>query len=72
MCTIRVMRTNIEIDDALLAEAQELAGVSTKRATVEVALTEFVRRRDRQRVSELFGTVEWDGDLDRSRASRTG
>ncbi len=66
------MRTNIDIDDDLLAAAQDLAGVSTKKATVEIALAEYVRRRDRAKVEELFGAVDWVGDLDASRASRTG
>ena len=39
------MRTNVEIDDTLLAEAQELAGTRTKKATVELALAELIRRR---------------------------
>lgn len=65
------MRTNIDIDDALLARAQEIAGTKTKKATVEHALAEFVRRQDRQRVRELLGTVDWAGDLDQSRCGRT-
>lgn len=65
-----VMRTNIEIDDALLAQAQELASTPTKKATVEYALRELVRRKDRRRVLELAGTVEWEGDLDASRRGR--
>ena len=64
------MRTNIDIDDQLLADAQAIAGTSTKKATVEHALRELVRRKDRQRARELLGTVEWTGDLDESRRGR--
>lgn len=64
------MRTNIEIDDELLAEAQRVAGTATKRATVHYALEELVRRKQRRSVLELKGTVEWEGDLDESRSSR--
>lgn len=64
------MRTNIEIDDVLLAEAARLAGTDTKKATVDHALRELVRRTDRQRVLELRGTVDWTGDLERSRRGR--
>jgi Arc/MetJ family transcription regulator len=64
------MRTNIDIDDELLAAAQEIAGTSTKRATVEYALRELVRRKDRQRVTKLMGTVSWEGDLDAMRSGR--
>jgi Arc/MetJ family transcription regulator len=65
------MRTNIDIDEELLAEAQRIAGTTTKRSTVEYALRELVRRKDRQAVLRLHGQVEWTGDLDESRQSRT-
>lgn len=67
---MRVMRTNIDIDERLLAAAQAVAGTRTKKATVEHALRELVRRKDRQRVRALLGTVEWTGDLDESRSGR--
>lgn len=71
MCIVEVVRTNIEIDDELLAEAQEITGMATKRATVQFALEELVRRRSRRRVLDLRGRVEWVGDLDDSRRSVT-
>lgn len=64
------VRTNIDIDDDLLAAAQAVAGTKGKKATVEFALRELVRRKDRRKTLELRGTVRWDGDLDRSRRSR--
>jgi Arc/MetJ family transcription regulator len=67
MCIVLAVRTNIDLDDELLARAQQLAGTSTKRATVEYALAELVRRRQRQQVLALHGKVAWDGDLARSR-----
>jgi Arc/MetJ family transcription regulator len=66
----KTMRTNIEIDDELLAEAQRVAGTATKRATVHYALEELVRRKERRAVLELRGTVDWEGDLEESRNSR--
>jgi Arc/MetJ family transcription regulator len=65
----RDVRTNIVIDDELLAEAQQLSGAPTKRATVEYALRELVRRRERQKLLTLRGKVKWEGDLDDSRRS---
>lgn len=65
------VRTNIDIDDELLAEAQAVAGTTTKRATVDYALRELVRRRGRQAVLDLRGNVNWEGDLDESRRGRT-
>ena len=63
------MRTTVEIDDDLLAEAQELAGTDTKRATIEYALRELVRRRQRLAILELQGTG-WEGDLRAMRSDR--
>ena len=37
------MRTNVEVDDELIKEAQELSGLKTKRAVVDAALRMFVR-----------------------------
>lgn len=65
------MRTNIDIDDDLLAEAQRIAGTSTKKDTVHVALRELVRRKARRSVLDLKGTVDWQGDLDQSRRGRS-
>jgi Arc/MetJ family transcription regulator len=61
------MRTNIEIDDALLAEAMKVTGQRTKKATVEEALREIVRRAElRQALNELRG-IGWEGDLEEMR-----
>lgn len=64
------MRTNIDIDDELLAAAMRAAGTTTKKATVEAGLAELVRRHRTRRVRELRGTVEWTGDLDELRSGR--
>ena len=64
------MRTNIEIDDRLMAEAQRVAGTTTKRETVELALRELVGRHRQIGILKLKGRVHWDGDLEASRAGR--
>jgi Arc/MetJ family transcription regulator len=64
------VRTNIDIDDELLARAQAVAGTRGKKATVEFALRELVRRKERQKALELRGAVTWEGDLGRSRSGR--
>ncbi|HEY8565758.1 MAG TPA: type II toxin-antitoxin system VapB family antitoxin [Beijerinckiaceae bacterium] len=63
------MRTNIDIDDRLLAEAMRLSGLPTKKATVEEALRKLVDgQRRRKALSDLYG-IGWEGDLE---AMRTG
>lgn len=58
------MRTNIEIDEDLLREAQELGQTRTKRETVDRALREFVRIRKQKRILDLAGTIDFDPDYD--------
>lgn len=65
------MRTNIEIDNALMAEAMEVMGTRTKKETVEAALRDVVRRRKAvQDLLALQGKIEWEGDLDAMRRDR--
>lgn len=64
------MRTNIDIDDDLLAQAQRASGKPTKRAVVEEALKLLVATRGQAGVARLFGTVRWRGNLDESRRGR--
>ena len=61
------MRTNIVLDDDLIARAQELIGIKTKRAVVEEALRQLIRFKEEEVALSLFGTVSWAGDLDQSR-----
>jgi Arc/MetJ family transcription regulator len=50
------MRTNIDIDDALLAEAMKAAGLATKKATVEEALRRLVQSYERRKaINDLRG-----------------
>lgn len=64
------MRTNIEIDDELLAEALRLSGLGTKRAVVEAGLRALVRLKRQEDILALVGKVRWEGDLDESRQGR--
>jgi Arc/MetJ family transcription regulator len=64
------MRTNIEIDDTLMAEAQKASGERTKKQTVEHALRLMIKLRRQQEVDKAFGKHPWRGDLARSRRAR--
>lgn len=70
-CMVVCMRTNIEIDDEVLREAQRLMGTRTKRETVDMALRELVARHRRIGVLNLRGRVRWEGDLEESRRGRS-
>lgn len=61
------MRTNIVIDDELMAKAMKATGLKTKRETVELALERLVDLDAQREALSLFGTVKWEGDLDAMR-----
>ncbi len=61
------MRTNIEIDDALMREAMRTSGKRTKRAAVEAGLRLLVQTRAQGKMRRLRGKVRWEGDLETSR-----
>jgi len=64
-------RTNIEIDDELVAEAMRVTGASTKREVVDVALRRLVDRGSLYRaLRRLRGRAEWTGDVATWRSSR--
>lgn len=64
------MRTNILLDDALVARARELTGIATKRELVEVALRTLIRLEEQAEVRQLRGKLRWEGDLDQLRRGR--
>lgn len=62
------MRTNIVIDDRLMAEAMRLSGARTKRQAVEESLRLMVRLKKQERVRAARGRLRWTGDLEAMRA----
>jgi Arc/MetJ family transcription regulator len=56
-------RTNIVLDDKLVADCQRATGIKTRRALVNHALEELLRHDRQKKVLELKGTVRWEGDL---------
>ena len=58
------MRTNIEIDDNLMAEAMRCSGLPTKKATVEEALRRLIRFKRQLEALEDMRGLGWEGDLD--------
>ena len=54
------MRTNIEIDDQLMAKAQKLTNIKTKKILVDNALRLFVTIENQKKLLELWGKIEVD------------
>jgi Arc/MetJ family transcription regulator len=61
-------RTNIEIDEGLVAEAMEIYGTRTMRETVDLALRTLVGERLSFDDALAMRGTGWDGDLDAIRA----
>ena len=60
-------RTNIVIDDELMAAAQKASGFRTKRETVEKGLALLLQVERQKEVLNLFGKLHWEGDLEAMR-----
>lgn len=57
------MRTNIVIDDGLMAEALRATGLRTKREAVELGLKTLLRLRRQEELRAYRGKLAWSGDL---------
>ena len=64
------VRTNIEIDDELIAQAMKSTGAKTKRAAVEEGLRLLVRLKAQSSIRDLRGKVKWEGNLEKSRLGK--
>jgi Arc/MetJ family transcription regulator len=64
------MRTNVVIDDELMAAALASTGLKTKKAVIEEALRTLVRLKAQERVRSLRGALEWEGELSVLREGR--
>ncbi len=63
MYSVRMKRTNLVLDEALLEEATRLSGERTYSRAVDRALGDFVRRAKAGRILELAGSGLWEGNL---------
>lgn len=58
------MRTNIELDDALVSKALQLTGIATKRALVEEALRVLIASKRRLSLLDLEGKISFADGYD--------
>jgi Arc/MetJ family transcription regulator len=61
------MRTNIELDDDLIAEAARLSGIKTKKDLVHEALRVFIATKKRKSLLDLKGRIEFAPGYDYKR-----
>ncbi len=56
------MKINLTINDELMAEARRVSRISDKNVLIEAALKLFVTVRNQNKLLELWGKVEFDGE----------
>ena len=56
------MRTNIDIDDKLIAKAQQLGNIKTKKAVVEKALKIYIQLESQKKLGDMLGKVTFFED----------
>ncbi len=66
-----VKRTSIVLNQKLVREGLKSTGLKTRRALVEHALQQLVRRERQTGLLALKGKVQWNGDLQAMRQTRT-
>ncbi len=64
------MRTNIVIDDQLMADALKATGLQTKKEAVEEGLKALIKLRKQADIKNLRGKLKWEGDLDDMRSAK--
>ncbi len=64
------MRTNILIDDTLIADVLKVTGLKTKREAVEQALKTLLQLKQQENIKAFKGKLKWEGDLDNMRTDQ--
>ena len=54
------MRSEIDIDERVLAEAMKVANVRTKKELIDLSLKELVRQKRRERLQAKLGKLSLD------------
>ncbi len=65
-------RTVLNIDDALYEQAKLCTGLKKKVDVVSYALRHLIEQKEMEKILELRGQVDWEGDLEGMRQGRDG
>ena len=64
------MRTNIIIDDTLMADVLKFTGIKTKREAVELGLKTLLMLKQQEGIKAFKGKLKWEGDLEQMRTNQ--
>ncbi|PKN88517.1 MAG: DUF2191 domain-containing protein [Deltaproteobacteria bacterium HGW-Deltaproteobacteria-1] len=64
------MRTNVVIDDSLMASALKVSGFKTKKDAIEEGLKLLVQMNSHKAIKQFRGKLKWTGNLNKMRTDK--
>jgi Arc/MetJ family transcription regulator len=64
------MRTNVVIDDELMASALKASGKRTKKDAIEEGLRLLIGMKAQERIRDFRGKLKWTGSLEEMRLDK--
>jgi Arc/MetJ family transcription regulator len=64
------MRTNVVIDDDLMAAALKVSGLKTKKNAIEEGLKLLIQVKIQKEIKRFRGKLKWSGNLDEMRLDK--
>jgi len=64
------MRTNVVVDDELMASALQVSGLKTKKDVIEEGLKLLVQVKRQKEIRRFRGKLKWSGNLDEMRLDK--
>ena len=64
-------RTNVVLDEDLIDDCIKATGIKTRKALIDHALRELLRHENQTKILDLKGKINWEGNLDEWRQSRS-
>ncbi|NJL45179.1 MAG: type II toxin-antitoxin system VapB family antitoxin [Leptolyngbyaceae cyanobacterium SM2_3_12] len=58
------MKTSIDIDNALVADALQATGLTATEEVIELALKLLIQVKQQEAIKAFRGKLPWDGDLE--------
>lgn len=64
------MRTNVVLDDNLMASALKASGLKTKKGAIEEGLKLLVQMQSQKAIKSFRGKLKWSGNLAEMRTDK--
>jgi len=64
------MRTNVVVDDELMASALQVSGLKTKKDAIEEGLRLLVQVKRQKEIKRFRGKLKWSANLDEMRLDK--